>query len=50
MRIKIRVIDDKVIRIINKSDSAGNINTELAKNDITISSSTIIEQDLEIIL
>jgi ABC-2 type transport system ATP-binding protein len=44
---QIRVIDDKVIRIINKSDSAGNINTELAKNDITISSSTIIEQDLE---
>ena len=28
---QIRVIDDKVIRIINKSDSAGNINTELAK-------------------
>lgn len=44
---QIRVIDDKVIHIINKSDSAGNINTELAKNDITISSSTIIEQDLE---
>ncbi|MBH1940662.1 ATP-binding cassette domain-containing protein [Mobilitalea sibirica] len=42
-----RVIDDNTIRFVNEPDKAGMINTELAKNGITIMSSSVVGQDLE---
>lgn len=44
---EITVIDSKTIRIIDNIDKAGHIITELAKNGVTISSSSIMGQDLE---
>ncbi len=44
---KIKTINHKTINIADSLDRAGQINTELAKNGITIMASTIIGQDLE---
>lgn len=45
---EIRMIDDKTIRIGSKYvDKAGQINMELAKNEILVTSSTVVGQDLE---
>jgi len=41
------IIDDKTIRILSDLDKAGQINTELAKNDVIVTSSAVVGQDLE---
>lgn len=42
-----KVIDDKTIRITKDLNNAGMINTELAKNGVMVSSSSVVGQDLE---
>jgi ABC-2 type transport system ATP-binding protein len=43
----IKVMDDKTVRIMKNLDKAGAINMELAKNGVTVTSSTVVGQDLE---
>ncbi len=41
------VADDKTIRIRNNQEKAGEINSELVKNGVVVTSSSIVGQDLE---
>ena len=41
------ICDDKTIQIPNKKEKAGEINTELSKNGIVVSSCSVVGQDLE---
>jgi len=43
----IKAIDEKTIRVEKNLDKAGIINMELAKNGITVTSSSVVGQDLE---
>lgn len=43
----IQIIDENTIHITEDTDKAGSINTELAKNGVVVSSSSVIGQDLE---
>ncbi|WOO38704.1 ATP-binding cassette domain-containing protein [Anaerocolumna sp. AGMB13020] len=43
----VKVLDEHTIRVSKNLEKAGAINTELAKNGITVNSSSIVGQDLE---
>lgn len=43
----VKIQDDNILRVTKDLDKAGEINTDLAKNGIIVSSSSIVGQDLE---